>query len=53
MVCGQGGLSGLRRGGITVGGLGMKGQPDGYSVRNIFKVRSLKKKRDQERISLK
>ena len=34
MVCGRGGLSGLRRGGITVGGLGMQGQPDGSSVRN-------------------
>ena len=35
MVCGQGGLSGLCRGGITFGGLGLQGQSDGYSVRNI------------------
>ena len=36
MVCGQGGLSGIRIGGRTFGGLGLQGQPDGYSVRNIF-----------------
>ena len=36
MVCGQGGISGLRRGGITFGGLQLQGRPDGYSVRNIF-----------------
>ena len=36
MVCGRGGISGLRRGGITFGELGMQGQIDGSSVRNIF-----------------
>ena len=36
MVCGQGGLSGLSRGGITFGGVGIQGQPDGYSVISIF-----------------
>ena len=36
MVCGQGGLYGLRRGGRRVGGLGLQGQPDVSSVRNIF-----------------
>ena len=36
MVYGQGGISGLHRGGRTFGGLGMQFHPDGYSVRNIF-----------------
>ena len=36
MVCGRGGLSGLHRGGRKFGGLGMQGQPDESSVRNIF-----------------
>ena len=36
MVCGVKGLSGLRRGGRTFGGLGLKGHPDVSSVRNIF-----------------
>ena len=37
MVCGQGGgLSRLHRGGRTFGELGLQGQPDGSSVRNIF-----------------
>ena len=36
MLCGQGSLSGLRRGGRTFGGLGLQGQPDGSPVRNIF-----------------
>ena len=36
MVCGQEGLSGLRRGGRIFGGLGLEGWPDGSSVRNIF-----------------
>ena len=36
MVCGRGGISGLRRGGRTFGGLGLQGQPDGSSVSNIF-----------------
>ena len=38
MVCGGGGggLSGLHRGGSTFGGLGLQGQPDGSSVRNVF-----------------
>ena len=36
MVCGRGSLSGIYRGGITFGGLGLKGQPDVSSVRNIF-----------------
>ena len=35
MTCGQGGLSGIHRGGITFGGLGMQGQLDGSSVSNI------------------
>ena len=36
MVYGQRYISGLRRRGRTFGGLGLKGQPDGSSVRNIF-----------------
>ena len=36
MVCGQGGLYGIRRGGKTFGGLGLQYQSDGSSVRNIF-----------------
>ena len=36
MVYRQGSLSGLRRGGRTFGELGLQGQPDGFSVRNIF-----------------
>ena len=36
VVCGQRGFSGLHRRGRTFGGLGLKGQPDGSSVRNIF-----------------
>ena len=36
MVCGRGSLSGLHRRGITFGGLGMQGNPDGSSVSNIF-----------------
>ena len=36
MERGQGGLSGISRGGRTFGGLGMKGQPDRSSVINIF-----------------
>ena len=36
MVCEQGGLYGLHRGGIILGGLGLKGQPDGSSERNIL-----------------
>ena len=35
-MCGQGSLSGIFIGGITFGRLGMQGQPDGSSVRNIF-----------------
>ena len=38
MVCGQGGVSELRRRGRTFGGLGLRDQPDGSSVKNIFKV---------------
>ena len=36
MVFGQGGLSGIRRGGIAFDGLRLQGQSDGSSVRNIF-----------------
>ena len=36
MVCVGGGLSGLRRGGRTFDRMGLQGQPDGYSVRNMF-----------------
>ena len=36
MICGQGDISGLCRGGRTFGGLGLQGQPDGSSVRNMF-----------------
>ena len=36
MVCGQGGLSGLHRGGRTFGGLVLQGQTYGYSERNIL-----------------
>ena len=37
MVCSQGGLSGIHRGGIKFGGLGMQGHPGISLVRNIFK----------------
>ena len=37
MVCQQAGLSGLCRRGRKFDGLRLKGQNDGYSVRNIFK----------------
>ena len=37
MVYGKGGLSGLHRGGRTFDGLGLKFEPDGSSVRTIFK----------------
>ena len=36
MVCRQVGISGLRRGGRTFGGLGMQGHTDGSTVRNMF-----------------
>ena len=36
MVCGQGVLSGLRRGGRKFDGLRLQGHPDESSVRNIF-----------------
>ena len=36
MVCGQGGLSGIRIGGSNFGGLGMQGQLHVSSVSNIF-----------------
>ena len=36
MVCGQGGLSGLRIGGRTFGGLGFQDHTYGYSEINIF-----------------
>ena len=36
MVCGRGGLYGIRRGGKTFGGLGLQGHPYGSSVRNSF-----------------
>ena len=36
MVCVRRGISGLRRGGRTFGELGLQGQPDGSSVRNIL-----------------
>ena len=36
MVCGRGGLSGLRRGGRTFCALGLQGQSGGSSVSNIF-----------------
>ena len=36
MVCGKGGTSGLPRGGKNIYGLGMEGQPDGFSVGNFF-----------------
>ena len=35
MLYGQGGLSGLHRGGRTFGRLRLQGHPDGSSVRNI------------------
>ena len=41
VVCGRGCLSGLRRGVIIFGGLGLQVQTDVYSVSNILKVRSL------------
>ena len=52
MVRGQGGLSGFYRGGRIFGGLGLQDQPDVSSVRNIAKVHSLKRGREQERLSL-
>ena len=36
LVCGRGGISGLRRGVRTFGGLGLQGQTDGSSVSNIL-----------------
>ena len=36
VICEQGGLSGICRGGRTFGGLGLQVQPDGSSVSNIF-----------------
>ena len=36
MVSGQGGLSGLRKGGRYFGGLGLQVHTDGSLVRNIF-----------------
>ena len=36
MICGKGGISELLIGGITFGGLGLQGEPDGFSVRNIL-----------------
>ena len=36
VVFGRGGISVLRRGGRTFGGLWMQGKPDRYSVKNIF-----------------
>ena len=36
MVYGQGGLSELRRGGRSFGGLGLQGHPDGFYLRNLF-----------------
>ena len=36
MVCGLGGLYGILRGGRILGELGLQGQPDGSSARNIF-----------------
>ena len=38
MVYRQGGLSGLCRGGRTLGGLGLQGHSDRSSVINIFEV---------------
>ena len=38
MVCGRGGLSGIHRGGIIFGGLGLQSQTDGSSVSNVLKV---------------
>ena len=37
MICGQGGLYVIRKGGSTFGGMGIQGQSDISSVRNIFK----------------
>ena len=34
--CGRGGISGPHKGGKTFGRLGLKGQSDGFSVRNVF-----------------
>ena len=36
MLCGQGDLYGIHRGGIIFVGLGLQGQPYGVSVRNVF-----------------
>ena len=36
MVHGRGGIYGLHRGVRNFGGFGLQGQPDGFSVRNIF-----------------
>ena len=43
VVCGRGGLSRLRRGGKTFGGLGLKGHPDGYLDGITFKINALKR----------
>ena len=52
VVCVGGGLSELHREGRMFGGLGLQDQPDVSSVRNIVKVHSLKRGREQERLSL-
>ena len=36
VVCGQGGIPGIRRGGRMFDGLGIQFHPDESSVRNIF-----------------
>ena len=53
MVCGRGGLFGVRRGGRTFGGFGLQGKSDESLARNILKFHSLKRERNQERLSLK
>ena len=53
MLCGLGDLSGHRRGRKMFGGLGLKRQIDGFLERNILKIITLKRERDQERLSLK
>ena len=53
VVCEQGGLSGLCRGGRTFGGLGLQGQPDGFQREIFLKIHALKREREKQRLSLK
>ena len=50
MVCGQGGISGLHRGGRKFGGLDLQGQPDGFQREIFLKIHALKREQEHRRI---